>query len=455
MNLMQENQKKFCSISSILEKGFEMKKAETLKEVYHIFKPENTIKEETREFYVDIFKEDMQRFVFDLENLDNPRQTYLIAGQTGNGKSSALNMLSINYPKINEIYDFKYIVGRKNFEYLDKIDVADILFNIAYAIIADDDKLFKKFTHSLEKMEKLFNKELEEKIAKTTSEEGKAQLASQIGMGANILGIFKAKVDFKSSYSLSDQAVKSATEFFKFKKQELIKIINDIIFSYKKKYSKDLIIVVDDLEKREDINHLFMNSEGHHAQLPILNDLNIVKIITMPIHITRSRYIKFGQLKEFGLKLKKNDGTPNEKDKNLLKEVILKRIKNKKLFSDEMIEKAIENSGANMNQLIYLIHKGAMEAMLLEGTRIDKEEIKKASKGLQRELSPFVMNQREFLNRIESSNVTIGNDEDLNALEKAISNNIVFAYFNGQTWFELNPICLESLAFYNQKSKIK
>ncbi len=429
-----------------------MKKAETLKEVYHIFKPKNTITEETRELYVDIFKDSMKRFVFDLENLNNPKQTYLIAGQTGNGKSSALNMLSINYPKINEMYDFKYVVGRKNFEYLDKIDVADVLFNIAYAIIADDDELFDEFTQSLEKMEKLFNEELEEKINKTTNEAGKAQLESNVGIGGSILGIFKAKVDFATSYSLSDEAVKSATQFFKFKKQELIKIINDIILSYKIKYNKDLIVVVDDLEKREDINHLFISSEGHHAQLPILNDLNMVKIITMPIHITRARYIKFGELKEFGLKLKKNDGTPNKKDRELLKEVILKRVKNPSLFGKDMIERVIDNSGANMNQLIYLIHKGAMEAMILETNRLDADEIDKASKGLQRELSPFVMNQRRFLNRINANNIAIDSDEDLRDLEKAISNNVVFAYFNGNTWFELNPICLNSLEFYNKKA---
>ena len=429
-----------------------MEKAGTLKEVYHIFKPRNTITEETKELYVDIFKESMRRFVFDLENLDNPRETYLIAGQTGNGKSSALNMLSINYPKINKMYDFKYVVGRKNFEYLNKIDVADVLFNIAYAIIAEDDELFTEFTESLEKMEKLFNQELEEKISKTTNKAGKAQLASNLGIGGSILGIFKAKVDFSTSYSLSDEAVKSATEFFKFKKQELIKIINDIIFQYKAKYKKDLIIVVDDLEKREDINHLFMNSENHHAQLPILNDLNLVKIITMPIHITRARYIKFGELKEFGLKLKKNDASPNQKDRDLLKEVIRKRVKKSNLITDKAIEKVIDMSGANMNQLIYLIHKGAMEAMLLETNRLEEDEIEKASKGLQRELSPFVMNQRRFLNQIKANNIAIDSDEDLKNLEKAISNNIVFAYFNGNTWFELNPICLDSLDFYNEKA---
>jgi len=429
-----------------------MKKAETLKEVYHIFKPQNTITKKTRELYVDIFQESMRRFVFDLENLDNPKQTYLIAGQTGNGKSSALNMLSINYPKINEIYDFKYVVGRKNFEYLDKIDVADILFNIAYAIIADDEELFDEFTQSLEKMEKMFNEELEEKINNTSNEAGKAQLESNVGIGGSILGIFKAKVDLSTSYSLSDEAVKSATEFFKFKKQELIKIINDIIFSYKVKYNKDLIVVVDDLEKREDINHLYVNSKNQHAQLPILNDLNLVKIITMPIHITRTRYIKFGELKEFGLKLKKNDGTINQDDRDLLKDVILKRVSKRSLFTDDMIEKVIDMSGANMNQLIYLIHKGAMEAMLLETNRLEVDEIDKACTGLQRELSPFVMNQRTFLNQIKDNNMAIDSEEDLKSLEKAISNNIVFAYFNGNTWFELNPICVKSLDFYNNKS---
>lgn len=412
-----------------------MKKAETLKEVYHIFKPNNTITEETREFYVDIFKESMQRFVFDLENLDNPRETYLIAGQSGNGKSSALNMLSINYPKINEMYDFKYIVGRKNFEYLDKIDVADVLFNIAHAIIADDEELFDEFTRSLEKIYNPYSEEL----------------YSNIGIGRSILDIFKSKVNFNTSYGLNNEVVKSSKELFKFKKQEIIKIINNTIFSYKIKYKKSLIVIIDDLEKREDINHFYMNSENKQPQLVILNELNLIKIITMPIHITFNKYIKFGEVKKFGLKLKQSNGDINQKDRDLLKDVISKRVKNNSLFKEKVIDNIIDMSGGNIRQLIHLIHKGAMEAILVDSNFLDKKNINKSIQGLEREFTSFIMNQIKFLNRIQLNNIVIDSDEDLKILEKAISYNVIFPYFNGNTWFELNPIYLRSLKFYNNK----
>ncbi len=431
-----------------------MQKATTIKEIYNLFQPERTITRDTKEFYVDIFKKSLKEFALDLEMQQIRNKTFLVAGQSGNGKSSALNMLSIDemYPEVNDLYDFKYIVGRKNFEYLPKIDVADILFNIAFTIIEDDDELHNEFVASLERLEKLFNADLEEKIAKTNNSDAKLQLGSQLGIGGNILGLFKAKTDFKASYSLSDEAVKSATEFFKFKKQELIQLVNDIILSYEAKFSKKIIVVIDDLEKRKDVNHLFINSHEQNAQLPILNQLNLTKIITMPIHIVRSNYVNFGDLKEFGLKLKKSDGSDNLTDKQLLREVILRRVSKPELLDEDALKRVIENSGANMNQLISLIHKAALEAMLLESDTIGVEEIDKVSEDLRRILSSYVMNQRTFLNKIATNNIAIDDEKSLEDLEKAISNNVVFAYFNGATWFEINPIVKESLRFYNDKA---
>jgi energy-coupling factor transporter ATP-binding protein EcfA2 len=431
-----------------------MKKAQNIEDIYHIFQPEKTITKENQDFYVDIFKESMKRFAIDLQTTQSPNKTFLIAGQSGNGKSSALNMLSLRYPKITQKYDFKYVVGRKNFAYIAKIDVADVLFNIAYSIIAGNEKLHKSFTDSLEKLEKKFNEELEEKITKTNNIDAKLQLKSNIGIGANILGFFKSKVDFSSAYSLNEQAIKSATEFFRFKRQDLIKLVNDLILDYKIIHNKELIVVVDDIEKRKDVNHLFLNNDEQQAQLPILNDLNLIKIITMPIHIARANYVKFGELKEFGLKLKQNSGEPNKDDIKLLKEVIAKRIENIDLINKKSIKKIINYSGANMNQLMLLIHKSALESIVLENDNISNDEVEKSKQDLQRELSPFVMNQRTFINKLTQQKITIDTKEDLENLEKAVSNNIVFAYFNGFTWFELNPVCEKSLKFYNKQAEL-
>lgn len=429
-----------------------MKKATDIKEIYHIFQPGDTINKDTQDLYVELFKKLTFEFVLGLEEA-LPNKTYLIAGQSGNGKSSALNMLSIKYPQLNKKYDFKYIYGRKNFEYLPKIDVADIVFNIAFSIIKDNEQLTNKFIEELTCMEQKFNKELEEKVEKTNNENAKLQLKANVGIGANILGFFKSKVDFESSYSLNDEAIKSAVEFFRFKKQDLISLVNDIILEYKTINNKELIIVIDDLEKRRDVNNLFISSDTNHAQLPILNDLNLIKIITMPIHIVRSNYVKFGELIEFGLKLKHSDGiTPNEEDIELLKQVIYKRLENEDLINSEAIDELIIKSGANMNQLIRLIHKSALKSLVLKTNKITIDEVSESATDLQRELSSYVMNQRGFLNQIKSNNIAIYDEEDLIKLEKAILNDIIFAYFNGDTWFEINPVCEKSLEFYNKKA---
>ena len=43
------------------------------------------------------------------------KKTFFIAGQSGNGKSTALNLLTKNHKQFDDLYNFKYIAGRSIF----------------------------------------------------------------------------------------------------------------------------------------------------------------------------------------------------------------------------------------------------------------------------------------------------------------------------------------------------
>ena len=422
-----------------------LKKATNMKELFNTFNPRIVLKEKDHDFFVNIFEDELKSFADDLIYSDFTKETFFVVGQIGNGKSSSLNMLGFLHPQILEKYDFKYIEGKRAFEYLPSIDVADILFHLAYEIIKDDDELSEEFTNALDELEKKHNNEIEQKLETVNVRESEINLKGSIGIGTNILNLFKSKVDFRAEYGLNEELRKSAVEFFRFKKQDLMKLLNDIILKYKIKNNKELIVVIDDLEKRDDVNHLFTQS----YQFPLLNSLEIIKIIATPVYLARGTKLNFGEVKEFALKLKNKDNSPCEKDFDLLKQVINSRLGNKKLISEELIAKIIKSSGANINQLVYLMHKSALSA--IESDFINEEDVESAIHTTTRSLSSFVQNQARFLDDIRNKKVDLSAEENLAKIQKATKNGVLFAYFNTDVWYKINPLCENSLDFHLPK----
>lgn len=426
-----------------------MKKATNIEEVYNAFMPEYALQTSDNDFFVPLFNDSLKKFTTDMILTPDKNKTYFMVGQSGNGKSTSLNMLGTINPKLNNKYDFFYIKGREAFKYIEGIDVADIVFNISYEIINGDDELIKLFAEKLEKLEKTHNKKLEEKLEKINSSQEKVSIKANIGIGANILSFIKAKIDFSSGYSLKDEVRKSAIEFFKFNKSDLFALINEIILEYKLKHNKDIIIIIDDLEKRDDVNTLFLKT----AQLDLFNFINAIKIISTPVHLSRNTNIKFGEKKELALKLKDKEGNECEDDREILKKVINKRINNDNydLIREDAIEEIINKSGANMNQLISLVHKSALNAINNDSDFINIEDVDNAVYEIRQARSSFVLNQISFLNDIaKKRSIDFSDYENIKKLQTATQNEILFSYFNGDTWYDLNPICQKSLDSYNK-----
>lgn len=126
--------------------------------------------------------------------------------------------------------------------------------------------------------------------------------------------------------------------------------------------------------------------------MPLLNELNIVKIIAMPIHLKRNYTFHNGDIIEFALKLKTFDGKEYTKDKELLREVIQKRLEDKSLITEEGIELAIKYSGANVRQLIRFINYAALKAYSSKAEKITETEIESAIEKLGRDYSSQAAN---------------------------------------------------------------
>ncbi|HRF56770.1 MAG TPA: hypothetical protein PLV58_05160, partial [Campylobacterales bacterium] len=366
-----------------------------------------------------------------------PNKMFFIAGQIGNGKTTFLNMLGKKYQKVANKYEFFHIYGRETFLHSD-VDIIDILLIIGSKIASANETTKKRYISLLEKMQDVKDEVYEE--IETISSKGESSVIAKakITLGARFFSILKANADFESVYKVNDEMRKDARKFFKLRRNELIELINSIILSYKMEQNngKELAIIIDDLEKSKNIDELYMED------INILERLNLLKIISMPIYLKRNNT----DAREFALKLKKRDQTPNEKDLTLLRKVIDFRVENKTLISEKAVNLAIEYSGANLRQLIKLVHFAAEYALAFESAEIGEKEMLNAIERVGRDFSEQARHMSSFLLEISEHKWYVEESEENRAkLTKATNNELVFAYFNGDVWYDINPLIEKTL----------
>jgi len=421
-----------------------MKKAETIEDIYDVFAPEKYLTKEDKEFYVDLYGDKFKSFVTALKFNKVPSKTFFIAGQSGNGKSTVLNLLTTNFEEIEEKYTFHTVAGKNIFLYND-IDIVDILLMIGSTLIQNNETLEKAYFDKLRKLGDIKDGTLEESEINSSSKAKGASIQAKMGIGVKFLSIIKSGIDIIGSYKVNEEIRTDARKFFKIKRKELIDLTNEIISEYKREQSndKDLIVIIDDLEKKNNVDELFLK------EMSLLNELNIIKIITMPIHLYRNETFPSEDVREFGLKLKNFDDSVCTEDKDLLHEVIMKRVNDNTLITEDAVKLAIDNSGANLRQLIRLVHIGAEKVLTHEGNQITINEIQYAVDSLQLAYSSKVNNMKTFLTQIKNTKAYEDNAENLMNIARATKMELVFAYFNGIEWYELNPVIRDALQKYN------
>ena len=412
-----------------------MKKASSIKEIFNIFDPQKYLTEDTKDYYVDIYK----NFTDDLSNrfeLSDSEETIFVAGQSGNGKSSALQLFSTNYSQLNDSYDIKVLNARDVFD-TKNIDVADILLMIAFTIIEEHEDLQKEFYEALEKMRKKNLEELKEFSEHSESESGTEEASFLSGLNFN-LPFFKAGVGFKGVFKTDSQSKRIIRELVKLKKSDFIDKINEIIRKYKRdilKEEKRLLLIVDDIEKLKDSDHIF------NDEISTILQIECSKIITMPIHLKRSSTFAGYVAKEISFKLKDKDGSYINENIDELKSIINARLEEVALIDEDAKELISKKSGGNLRQLIKIVKESALKAFSNKSDIISLVDVEDAIFEIRRDYSSASVEMKEFLDYIkEHKNPEDYSKESIRKLKTATGESLIFAYYNGEIWYDLNPI---------------
>jgi len=438
-----------------------MKCAGNIIELYNNLNPHTILqKDKDDEQYVPLYEETLKRLRSELIANERQESTFYIAGQSGTGKTTAMNFLPDD--RLTGRFKIVYLYGRDLFDPND-VDIVDILLMFSFKLIEDNRRLSRIFYKKLEKIYQKHIGALEEEVEKQKGASAEAEIQSQLSLGIQLLAWLKAKAGFFASFKMDAQYRKITRTFFQFKKMDLLELANQIIDKLYEDLEpgKNLLVIFDDLDKMrnvEQIRSVFIDNRNY------LNQIRCKKIIAIPVHLPSLTQFQTIDAKTyfFEMKLKPNplaklSEPEREKqtaifnvNKKLLKEIIDKRIcSGKNLIDERAVEKAIDMCGGLLRQYIRILHTAASRVMAYETgeVEISTGDVEEALRDERNLLGRSVIGEKRIalLNNVRKYK-TPNLDDDL-FIESILGNHII-VYQNGDPWYDLNPVIESTVEQY-------
>jgi hypothetical protein len=421
-------------------------KAITLEDMYSSFEFNRPLSEDEYAFFENIYDGKLTRFINDVRRNKVHQNIFFIAGQRGNGKSTILNNLKNKNKDFEDSYEIRHIQAMEVFD-ISEVDIVDILLVIGFDLIdnnkldgAKTKELRDKFADKLQELQELSSGELEKisSEAKSTLKQGAAE--GTLSTKASFFSYFSADSKLSAIYKTDKHIREEAKKRYRFKTKDLLDTINSLIDEYKKLANspKEILLILDGLERLSNIEN---TDKIFKEDISLLRDVKCFKIITMPLYL--KELIDINDVKPIDFTMEIKEG----KIKNIenLKLIVEKRLQNKELITPEAMNLAVKMSGGNIRQLLEILQRASTEATdIFESKKVDIQEIKSALEILKGHYATRTQIHSKFLNKIKDTH-TIENEDDYSSLAKTIKDGLVFAYFNGTVYYDINPIIAENL----------
>ncbi len=408
------------------------KPATTIEELIANFNYMQVIDESLKQFYVDIYTKELAdiRTKLKLINLFPPNKTFYITGQRGTGKSSALRQLPTK--DLNEKLHFVFITFYKDIDVAD-IDIVDVLLYIGESLINNNPKLLKEFDYRLKELKGLYEGTIERLNIKTTEK--------NIDFPIKLWAKFIANLDFR----------KEVREIIRPNLDEFADIVEEIVRRYESdvlKGKKQLVLVLDDLEKMSDINQirkLFIDS------IQYLSKIRTPKLVTFPINLQTQDARFLGQQNTdtytFAMCVGEECKISEQQEKinrNLFREIVKKRVSKSNLIDDDAIELAIDYSGGILRQFIQLIQEAGVQAILNGSDRVRIIEMEQKIDEISLKLSYSVAGEKVNILREVYKTKNLPEKIDNTVIELLLGN-IIIAYPNAKAWYDVNPLVRKNI----------
>lgn len=426
-------------------------------EVYQVFETQQPLTRDQREFYVELYGEDLDRLRKDLLFNSIPNKSFLVTGQSGNGKSTALNFLPDD--RIQKKYDVKYLKGREVFK-LDDIDVIDVILMIGLTVVKDHDDLRNRFLSELEELKNLKLGRIQKEQERKDLTKDEAGAGVSFGAKLSLLNFINLGSRIFAQYKIEKEKRESIREVFTLDKLELIEKVNGIIDAYVEEAlegKKQLLLIIDDLEKMRDqgqTKELFVDN------IYALEEIHSTKIITFPVHLA-TRHALYRNASKFGVRIDKNPfekGTDEvaARNRDKLRQVIRRRMENQDLVREDAVEEAVHYCGGNLRFLMEIMQKAARNAVSLDvdistdSLPILPRDVETAIEEMASLASLSIMKRTKMLREVMMHHQEPPGEEWETEFTASILDNTIFAYFNGHPWYDLNPVIRKGVEVYSR-----
>ena len=441
--------------------------AQTLEEAYKALDPEKYLdpaKEEDRRRYVPLFKEEMKEIAADLLMNENSTLTICVTGQSGSGKTSALNFLMEENPRIKEKYSVVSIYFRDELD-LGDVDITHILFTIAAHLIREEDSLRVKFEEKLKEIKASIEGRLDQVVQEEQNMEANAAAGIKAALNS-FFSLFGVDAFLSTRFKVDSSYREITKKAFVYGKTDLQEAVNEVIVSYQKKKGKKLLLILNELDhmkRAEDVESIF------NADFSLLSDLVCVKVISVPVVLLSKTWFTpaiFVLLNTYldANPLDKGDGRSCEvcqRNRTCFKEVLKKRV-NPALFEKGVVEAALEASGGVVRQFLHILHRAVNAAYSradgkVEGVKISLGDLAKAKRFVAGilETSVLYLEKIRLLKHIADENVPATGDGAEKYLIECILANQILVHQNGDTWYVINPLIKGIVEKYAEKIEKK
>lgn len=433
--------------------------ARTLRALYNNLNPSDFLTPENSQFYVEIYSRQINEIRKQLLWDENEYQTIYVTGQSGSGKTTALNFLP------DAELDGEFVIKRfdaNRLLELNDVNLVDILLMLGFDLVNGNPRLEKVFLEKLLKISSIREGATFEQITegKETQESGHGLKA---GIGFQLLEFLKMGAEFFHNYRTSREQREVARKVLSIKKHELRDLLNDIIQRYlvendPEDKKRGLLVIfneLDHIKNWNNIQELFQSNDREQ----VLEKLRCKKIISLPV-ILKTKYFR-SKAYFLGLKLSGNPNSPGQSDgaemkanRNSLLDIINRRIADDvALISEEAKAFAIDKSGGIIRQMMEILRYTLLRAAD-ETSLISLEDVQNGAEAFRPQLRDSLTTPDRILllDKIRSTNFFVSNDSGSDALltELFLANQVIL-YENGDPWGDVNPLIQETVAKYAAK----
>ncbi|QLE41010.1 hypothetical protein FD723_11475 [Nostoc sp. C052] len=415
------------------------------KPAYQLFKPEEplTTPEELRNFYVQRANSPVENLITFLDMEDDPAK-FLLAGHRGGGKTTELR-------RLEQHLNSKYTVI-----WIDTVTALD-QYNIGYAevVVLIGIKIFEKVIQREWGLKDDLLNDLLESLKTVVYQDEDAE-----NTGLELPEIIK-----KLGLILKQGLTRKVTTTLNIRPQlsKIIERVNAIIEAAEKRNKQKLLVIVDGLDRHDQVTALEMFAS------PLLTQLSCHIIYAIPISLRYSPSFR-QPMESFQKCLDLTNPPvfecdenlcptiiPNQLGRDILNSVIHKRLASlgdayKGLFNPDALELISEKSGGVMRDLVRLARTACEVSLRLNLIYIDLDVAKEAVQEVRREynLSDYHFPELDKVHRtgcLTTNTHSLPNKGQFVICDELLQNKFVLGYYDRskKSWFDVNPILLEDL----------